>query len=134
VILSAPHYLQSTAKDRLLAVGTRLFDWLELRFAKATVQGAPIEYIVNQSPGHTLVTLVNNSATPWTGCIVLEFPAGVFSVREYVADTDASWSHSADTLCIKATTPPYDVRVYALETADSNGGSEHSNTSPHRIP
>jgi hypothetical protein len=131
VILTTPHYLQSNARDRLLTIGTTLFDWLELRFATATVHGAPIEYIVNQASRGALVTLVNNSAKPWNGSIGLAAPAAAFSVREYVTDTIAAYSRSGEAVSIVANVPAYDVRVYAAEiSSDRKSTSKRSKPAP----
>jgi hypothetical protein len=119
VILTTPLYLLSSAKDRMLAIGTRLFDWVQSRFALAQVVGPQVEYIVNQAPGRIIVTLVNNAGTAWNGTVAVNAPTDTFAVREYTADTNATYTRAAGQVLIAGQVPAYDVRIYAMEVNGS---------------
>jgi hypothetical protein len=115
VILSGAPYIQTAAKDRILAIGTRLFDWLAAQNTVAVIEGEPVEYIVNEAPGRVIVTVVNNSGSEWTGTIVVSGAGAVTSVREYVGDGDAGWLSIGGKIRVAGTVPAYDVRVFAVE-------------------
>ena len=115
VIVTAPNYLQTSARDQILNVGVRLFDWLSQRFAVVQVQGIPVEYIVNEAPDRVIVTVVNHSADEWWGLLVTDNARGIAAAREYSTDTTAVYSIVEDKVRITANVPAYDVRVYAFE-------------------
>jgi hypothetical protein len=116
VILTTPSYLQSSARDQLLAVGARLFDWLEARFAVVRVTGPPVEYIVNQTADSVIVTLLNHSGSAWNGSVSTDTARTVSAVREYTADQGVSAvTVSGATISVAAQVPPYDLRIYAIE-------------------
>ncbi len=115
VILTTAHYLQSSAKDQLLNVGARLFDWLDQRVSPVKVAGGPIEYIVGRAPGKTLVTLVNNQGTPWMGTIALRSPPDSLVAKEYLADVEVAHSHSGGSAVLSVAVPAYDLKVFAFE-------------------
>ena len=119
VILTTPQYLQANARDQLLAVGTRLFDWLNDRYAVVRVAGPPVEYIVNQTAGSVIVTVLNHSGSAWNGLISADSARTVSAVREYIADQDAPSTVSGTTIRVLAQVPPYDVRIYAIEFSDN---------------
>jgi hypothetical protein len=120
VILTTPPYLQSNARDQLLAVGTRLFDWLEARFAVVRVAGPPVEYIVNQTANSVIVTLLNHSGSEWNGSVSTDTARTVSAVREYTADQDVSAvTVSGATISVAAQVPSYDLRIYAIEFSDN---------------
>ena len=133
VILTAPPYLQSNARDQLLAVGTRLFDWLEARFAVVRVAGPPVEYIVNQTANSVIVTLLNHSGSEWDGSISTDTASTVSAVREYTADQDvSSVTASGATVQVVAQVPPYDLRIYAIEFRTTEPGVNLA-TQPDRM-
>jgi len=115
VILTAPLFLQSSDRSRLLDIGARLFDSLQLSALPARVSGPPVQYIVNQAPGKVIVTLVNNSSTTWTGGVIVDMQGSVAAVREYVADTSVSFTTAESAVTVSSQVPAYDVRVYAVE-------------------
>jgi len=115
VILSAGHYLQSSAGEQILTIGALLFDWLAGQNTVATVTGAPVEYIVNEAPGRVIVTVVNNSGSDWTGTVVVPVVGEVRAVREYLTDQDARWSRLRSRVTVMGQVPAYDVKVYAVE-------------------
>jgi hypothetical protein len=114
-ILTTPSYLQSTDRTRLLNIGTRLVDSLHGSYLPAKVSGPPVEYVVNQAPGKVIVTLVNNSGSTWTGNIAMTAQGTVTAVREYIADTNATYSASGSAVTVSGQVEPYDIRVYAVE-------------------
>jgi len=119
VVLTTPRYLQTLARDQLLAIGTRLFDSLQRRHALVQIAGPPVEYIINRAPDRVMVTVVNNGGTAWTGTIELTLrnSSGVTAVREYIGDTSAAFSTAGGTVVVPAEVPPYDIRVYAFHFA-----------------
>jgi hypothetical protein len=119
VILTTPHYLQSSAKDRLLRIGVRLFDALAEKHAIAKISGPPVEYIVSQGTGKTLVTIVNNSLSgdTWNGTIELDRPPGSFITMEWRMDTTVSPTVTNGKVAIAASVPAFDIRIFALEFA-----------------
>lgn len=115
VILSAAHYLETEAMDQLLAIGTRLFDWLSDRTAAATIEGAPVEYLITEDPTRVIVTVVNNSGHEWFGSISLPSRGDVISVREYVSDEEIRWTSTNGRIRVAGQVLPYDLKVYAVE-------------------
>jgi hypothetical protein len=115
VVLTTPLFLQNRAKDGLLRIGTRLFDWLQGLHAGAHVFGAPVEFVVNRAPGKTIVTVVNNSGTAWSGRVLVEAPQARVVVREYVDDVDVPHALAGRDVVVTANVPPYDLKVYAFE-------------------
>ena len=95
MLVTTPRYLQSSAKDRLLAVGTRLFDEVYAMTARVFVNGPPVEYMVNQTQeGNLILTLVNNSGNTWNGSFRASLPNVPFRVREYSGDTTIPYTAS----------------------------------------
>jgi hypothetical protein len=119
-VLTTPAYLQSTDRRRLLAIGTRLVDSLHSSYLPARVSGPPIKYIVNQAPGKVIVMLVNNSGTTWNGSVVATAKGAVTAVREYLADTNATFTTSGSAVTVSAQVAPYDIRAYAIEFNQSS--------------
>jgi hypothetical protein len=129
VLVTTPRYLQSDAGDQLLAVGTRLFDEISRKTAKATVVGPPVEYIVNETgSGNLIVTVVNNSPATWGGSIVSTSPVSGFDVREYTTDTAVRASKSGMQLTVTVQVPPYDVRVVAVEVRGTAGARQKAHS------
>jgi hypothetical protein len=114
VILTTPWYLQSLAKDTLLNVGVKLFDKLDARYAVAKITGTPVEYIVNQGAGKTIVTIVNNSGNEWNGTIELNKPDGKYTTTEWRSDEPVSNTESNGKVKMVASVPPYEIKIYAL--------------------
>lgn len=119
VIFAAPHYLQNSGRSALLNIGVKLFDTLDAKFTIAQISGPAVEYIVNRGAGKTIVTLVNNSGSVWTGTIKLDKPQGAYTVKEWRSDQSLSATESSGKLTISASVPIYEVRVYALEYSSS---------------
>jgi hypothetical protein len=117
VIFSAVPYLQNALNDRFLTIGTRLFDWLAEQTSAASIEGLPVDYIVNQALSRVLVTVVNNSGQEWTGTVLVPAAGDVVSVREYISDQDARWTSSSGTVRVAGQVPAYDVKVYVVEFA-----------------
>jgi hypothetical protein len=115
VILTTAHYLQATDKSQLLNIGVRLFDWIDGLYARARINGAPIEYIVNSAPDKTIVTLINNSGTTWDGTVTFTTPPKAFAVKEYISDAKVASERSGGNVVIDARVPRYGLKVYALE-------------------
>jgi hypothetical protein len=119
VIITTPRYLQTSARDQILNIGTRLLDWLQSQYSVAQVSGPPIEYIVNQASYGIVVALLNHTGTDWSGNITTNTFDQVSAVKEYTADTAAPWSANGATITVNATVPAWDVRVYGIELTDA---------------
>jgi hypothetical protein len=119
VILTTPRYLQTNARDQLLNIGTRLFDWLNTQYALAQVNGSPIEFIVNQAPYGVVVTLLNHTGSDWNGAITTNTFEQVTAVKEYTADVTAPFKVNDATVSVSAIVPAWDVKIYGIELSDA---------------
>ena len=117
VILTTPDYLQTTARDRLLAVGVRLLDDLTRQQAPAFVSGPGAQYMFSTAPGRLITTIINNSGVAWNGTISANIPGAVGAVREYTADIAATCARTGSAVIVKGSVPAYDVRIFAIEYA-----------------
>jgi hypothetical protein len=117
VILTTPDYLQTTARDRLLEVGVRLFDDLNRQYAPAFLSGPDAQYMFSTAPGKLITTIINNSGAAWNGTITANIPGAVATVREYTADTAAGCTRAGSSVTVKASVPAYDLRIFAIEYA-----------------
>jgi hypothetical protein len=116
-ILTTPDYLQTTARDRLLEVGVRLFDHLNSQYAPAFVSGPGAQYMFSTAPGKLITTIINNSGVVWNGAITANIPGAVAAVREYTADTAAGCARAGSSVTVKGSVPAYDLRIFAIEYA-----------------
>jgi hypothetical protein len=116
-ILTLPAYLQDSGNGALLNIGIRLIDWLQSSQSRVGINGAPIEYIVNQGAGKTLVTLVNNGASQWSGSIAVSLPEVpvIQGVKEYVTDAVPGSTSNNGVVSISVSVPPFDLRVIAVQ-------------------
>jgi hypothetical protein len=117
VILTTPEYLQTTARDRLLEVGVRLFDYLNSQYAPAFVSGPGAQYMFSTAPGKLITTIINNSGVAWSGTITTNIPGAVAAVREYTADTVAGCARAGSIVTVNGSVPAYDLRIFAIEYA-----------------
>ncbi len=117
VILTSPDYLQTTARDRLLEVGVRLFDDLNRQHAPALVSGPGAQYMFSTAPGRLITTIINNSGVTWNGAITANIPGAVSAVREYTADTATACTRAGSIVTVKESVPAYDLRIFAIEYA-----------------
>lgn len=116
IVVTAP-YLQTASHEQMLAIGPRFFDWLAEQTAVARIEGSPVEYLVNESPDRVLVTVVNNSGSPWTGTVIVPDRGEVVSARELTGEIDVRWARGTDGLRVTGVVPGYDVRVFSIEFA-----------------
>jgi hypothetical protein len=117
VISTTPAYTQSRAKDQILNVGAKLFDWLQATYSLAHIDGPPVEYIVNQASYGVVITLLNHSGAEWNGTIATRALTQVSAAREFTTDQDVPYATSGTTTQVAARVPAYDVRVYAISGA-----------------
>jgi hypothetical protein len=117
VILTTPDYVQTTARDRLLAVGVRLLDDLSRQQVPAFVSGPGAQYMFSTAPGRLITTIINNSGVAWNGTISANIPGAVGAVREYTADIAATCARTGSAVIVKGSVPAYDVRIFAIEYA-----------------
>lgn len=115
VILTTPEYLQTTARDRLLQIGVRLFDQLNRDYAPALVYGPGAQYMFSTASGKLITTIINNSGAVWNGTISANIPSGVAAVREYTADTATRCTRAGSRVTVNGSVPAYDLRVFAIE-------------------
>ena len=115
VILTTPDYLQTTARDRLLEVGVRLFDYLNSQYAPAFVSGPGAQYMFSTAPGKLITTIINNSGVAWNGAITANIPGAVTAVREYTTETAAGCARGGSIVTVKGSVPAYDLRIFAIE-------------------
>ncbi len=123
VILTTPDYLQTSARDSLLSIGIKLFDWLNSQYAPVRVTGSAIEYLLNQSTGNLTITLINNSGTTWSGTVSASISGRGVAVKEYLSDTVVSFGLNGSTVTISGQVPPFDIRVYAIEYSPQNSSN-----------
>ena len=117
VILTTPDYLQTTARDRLLEVGVRLFDELNREHAPALVSGPGAQYMFSTAPGKLITTIINNSGVVWNGTITANIPDAVSAVRELSADTTAGCARAGTRVTVTGRVPAYDLRIFEIEYA-----------------
>ena len=115
VILTAPVYLQSNARDRLLEIGVQLLDILVGRFEPVKVVGPAIEYVIGRPPGKVVITLANHRGTSWEGLLRVPSHDGPVRVVEYLSDQEQEFSSSGSWTTVTARVPPYGVRVVVVE-------------------
>ena len=93
-----------------------MLDSLMARYAVANVTGPPVEYIVNQLPGKTVVGLINNSGSVWSGNVVVySNGASGWTVSEYITDQPVSFQSSAAGVTITPQVQPYSVGIFGFE-------------------
>lgn len=101
-------------RTRILSIAEKLLGQEVTRYAPARVEGSPVEYIINSGTNKVVVTVVNNSSTPWNGTIVIPRPSGSYQTQEWIADVNVPSSESGGTVRITGSVPAYDIKVYAL--------------------
>ena len=116
VILTTPLYLQDKSKKQILKIGEKLIDTLSNRYAPARISGPfPVEYIVNKGTDQVVVTVVNNSGTPWRGDVLVNKLRSSYTASEWLSDTAVRAGGSDGRVHIGAEVPPYDLRIYAVQ-------------------
>ena len=120
VIFTAPAFLQTSAQDQLLNIGVRLIDSLNDEYAPAKVNGPQVEYVVNRGAGATIVGVINNSGTVWTGSIDFRKLGTLQSATEYVSDTPVAATDAGSVINVPVEVPPYDLKVFAVQFSNSN--------------
>jgi hypothetical protein len=115
VFVTAPHYLQDTARTQILNVGQRLIDNLIADSAVATVNGPPSAFLVNSDAHTTTVTVVNNSGSAWSGQVSFKKPAASYAATEWTADTPLATTEASGWVVVNGQVPAYDLRVFALQ-------------------
>jgi hypothetical protein len=119
VMFTAPPFLQSTSGSQLLNIGAKLIDGLNAQYALATVHGPQVEYLVNQAAGTTIVGLINNSGTAWSGSIAFKKMGTLLSATEYLSDTAINATDAGNVINVAARVPPYDLKIFAIQFSPS---------------
>lgn len=126
-----PDYMSNTSNNATLALVTKIIDVLIARFAVATITGGnhtSIDYTITKQAGvsglTTVVTIINThtSGTAWTGTVSVP-GTGSPVVREWISDTNASFSVSGGNILVTASVPGNDVKVYAVDPPVTGLGS-----------
>jgi hypothetical protein len=117
VYVTTPDFMADSTGAHILAVGQKLLDTLQSGLARATVQGAPIEYLLDGDGGRTIVTLVNTDlgGADWHGTVSFEPSAASWSVREWTQDTTLTGAQQGTHVVVEATVPAFDVRIVVLD-------------------
>jgi glycosyltransferase involved in cell wall biosynthesis len=112
VWLTTPEYMLSSGR-RMLHVGIALLDHLAERESDVLVDGPAISYLVNQAPTGTVVTLINNTSTRWTGNVVVAGSAR--SVSDWVTDKAVPFTSARNLTAVYDVVDPWDVHVIAFD-------------------
>jgi hypothetical protein len=117
VYLTTADALLDAQGQGVLKSGQRLLDELHAGVAKVTVDGSPLQYLVNSVGTSTVVTLINTDVggSAWHGRLRFRTNARSASVLEWKQDTPVASSVAAGEVVVDATVPPYGVRVYAMQ-------------------
>ena len=115
VFVTAPDYLEDTARTQILNLGQHLIDNLIAETAAASVAGPPSAFLVNSDAHTTTVTVINNSGSSWSGQISFKKPATSYAAREWTSDSALGTSESNGWVIVNAQVPSYDLRVFALQ-------------------
>jgi hypothetical protein len=109
--------LDTTGQGDVLMACRRLLDELYSSVATVTVDGPPLQYLVNTVGTSTVVTLINTDlgGSEWHGRLRFRGNAKPGTAWEWTADTPVTSSVAAGgEVVIDATVPPFGVRVYAM--------------------
>jgi hypothetical protein len=114
-LTTADHQLDATGQV-VLRSGQRLLDQLHATVATVTVDGPPLQYLVNKVGTDSVVTLINTDVggSAWHGRLRLRTDAKSAVVQEWTHDTPVESSVAAGEVVVDATVPPFGVRVYAM--------------------
>ncbi|MGE2714597.1 hypothetical protein ACQI4L_11110 [Mycolicibacterium litorale] len=115
-LTTADRMLDNTGRT-LLRSGQRLLDDLHAGVASVTVEGPPLQYLVNRIGATTVVTMINTDVggSTWHGRLRFRTDAGSGNVQEWTAETPVESSVDAGEVVVDATVPPYGVHVYAMQ-------------------
>ena len=117
VYLTTADRLLDAEGQSVLKSGQRLLDELHAAVATVTVDGPPLQYLVNTAGATTVVTLINADVggSTWRGRLRFRTDAKSASVQEWTADTPVESSVAAGEVVVDATVPPFGVHVYAMQ-------------------
>lgn len=117
VYLTTADHLLDADGTKLLGSGTRLLDELHAAVATATVEGPPLQYLVNTVGASTVVTLINTDVggATWRGRVRFKTPASDASVQEWRSDSPVPSSVADGDVVVDASVPPFGVRIYAMQ-------------------
>lgn len=117
VYLTTADRLLDAEGQSVLNSGQRLLDELHAAVATVTVDGPPLQYLVNKVGSSIVVTLINTDVggSTWRGRLRFRTDAGSASVQEWTSDTPVESSVAAGEVVVDATVPPFGVHVYAMQ-------------------
>jgi hypothetical protein len=124
-LTTADHLLDAEGRA-VLASGQRLLDGLHAAVATATVDGPPLQYLVNTVGTTTVVTLINTDVggSTWRGRVRFPTTAQAATVADWTSDTQVQSSVADGHVVVDVTVPPFGVRVYAMQPASATSISE----------
>ncbi|MGE0878448.1 MAG: hypothetical protein AB7L13_05350 [Acidimicrobiia bacterium] len=107
----------AAADGTTLQTVTRLLDSLNGSFSSVSVEGPPVEYLVNTLEHGVLVSVVNTGATTWIGTIVAHdrSPQDAREVRDVSSGVAVATSAVRDGVGALVSVPPFEARVFAIE-------------------
>ncbi|MDQ1748969.1 MAG: hypothetical protein QOE71_25, partial [Pseudonocardiales bacterium] len=117
VYLTTADRLLDAEGEGVLTSGQRLLDQLYAAVATVTVDGPPLQYLVNKVGTSTVVTLINtdDGGSTWRGRLRFRTDAASASVQEWTKDTPVQSSVAAGEVVVDATIPPFGVHMYAMQ-------------------
>ena len=115
-LTTADRLLDATGRY-VLTSGQRLLHELHDAVATVTVDGPPLQYLVNTVGTSTVVTLINTDVggSTWRGRLRFRTDTKSASVQEWTTDTPVDSSVAAGEVVVDATVPPFGVHVYAMQ-------------------
>jgi hypothetical protein len=118
VYVTTPDFLADARGTQILNVGQRLIGALQRQLALVEVAGPQVEYLISTDGPRIVVTLVNTdvSGAAWSGLLSFAQPPSPFTIREWTSDVSIPSSVQDGKVTVGATVPPFDVRVYVLDS------------------
>lgn len=110
--------LDNTGQGGVLTACQRLLDELYSSAATVTVDGPPLQYLVNTVGTSTVVTMINTDigGSEWRGRLRFRTNTKSAAVSEWTGDTPVTSSIVAGgEVVVDATVPPFGVHVYAMQ-------------------
>ncbi|WP_029113321.1 hypothetical protein [Mycobacterium sp. URHB0044] len=117
VYLTTADGLLDAEGQGVLKSGQRLLDQLHAAAATVSVDGPPLQYLVNKVGTGTVVTLINTDVggSTWRGRLRFRTDAATASVQEWTTDMPVATSLAAGQVVVDASVPPFGVRVYGMQ-------------------
>ena len=120
ILFCTAHHMQSDDHSRLLEVSGELMDYVMAKVAKITVEGPPIEYLVNDLDcGGLIVTLINNTEDDWQGAVTIPgLKANDCRITELWEDNTLACMACAEGLAFQPEVPKFWFGIYQVEALE----------------